>query len=440
MMIPPMPLAISGEFSAGVLEAAITAALAMLCTSIWQRTKAPYFGWWAVAFTLFLLRILVIVTFIATVDRRWLVLHQVMTGWTALALLWAAVVFVHAATWKPRYWALVAFPPLWSYVAVERLDNFALAATPAVLFLSAATMWTGFVLLRYRRPETAGASTLLGWTFVLWAMHHLDYPILRAKGAWNPWGYYVDILFLLAVGAGILLLVNADLANRLGIRSLELERLGRRMVQQHEEERRRLSLELHDETAQVFAAVKMQLGIVRERVEPALAERLARALELVDEGMSSIRNVTNDLRPSLLDDLGLLPALRSMVADYTERRGMRVSLDAPPTLPVLSDEAEVALFRALQEALANVARHAPGSPARVRIAASDNVVTMRIADEGPGFAGDEALLRAEAEGHLGLSGMRERITALGGTVAVNASPGEGAHIDIRVPVAEGGEA
>ena len=434
-----MPLAISGEFSAGVLEAAITAALAILCTSIWHRTKAPYFGWWAIAFSLFLLRILVIVTFIATVDRRWLLIHQVMTGWTALALLWAAVVFAHAAAWRPRYWALVAFPPLWSYIAVQWLDSFALAATPAVLFLSAATLWTGFVLLRYRRAETEGASTLLGWTFVLWAAHHLDYPILRAKGAWNPWGYYVDILFLLAVGAGILLLVNADLANRLRLRSLELERLGRRMVQQHEEERRRLSLELHDETAQVFAAVKMQLGIVGERVEPLLAERLARAVELVDEGMSSIRNVTNDLRPSLLDDLGLLPALRSMVADYTERRGMRVVLNAPAALPVLSDESEVALFRALQEALANVARHAPGSPAHVHIGAGPHVVTLRVTDDGPGFAGHEALLRAEAEGHLGLSGMRERITALGGNVTVSASPGHGAHIEIRLPVPDEGD-
>ena len=155
--------------------------------------------------------------------------------------------------------------------------------------------------------------------------------------------------------------------------------------------------------------------------------------------MTGIRNVTNDLRPSLLDDLGLLPALRSMVADYNERRGMDVSLDAATVLPVLSDEAEVALFRALQEALANVARHAPGSPARVRIAACDGAVTLSIGDDGPGFAADDTLLRAEADGHLGLSGMRERITALGGEVSVRAAPGRGAHIEIRVPLADGEE-
>ena len=432
--------ALSTELSAALLEATITLALAVLCAALWRRNKRPYFGWWALAFTLFLVRITVIAEFIATNGRAWLFWHQVITGWTAVALLWAAIVFAHGATWKKQYWLLVAFPPLWSYIAVIRLENFMLAAVPAVMFLSAATLWTGVVLLRYRRDETRGASTLLGWTFVLWGLHHLDYTFLRARGAWSPWGYYIDILFLLAVGAGILLLVNADLASRLQLRTLELEQLSRRMVQQHEEERRRLSLELHDETAQVFAAVKMNLGVVRERVEEEMAKHLDRALQLVDEGMRGIRNVTNDLRPSLLDDLGLLPALRSLVADFAERRGVNVTLDAPESLPVLSDEAEVALFRALQEALANVARHAGSAPAHVEIKDSISEVMMRVSDRGPGFGGDGSLARLEAEGHLGLAGMRERITALGGEVLVRSSPGDGVVIVIRIPVSEGGAA
>ena len=437
-MIQNVPPALAGELSAALLEAAITLALAILCAALWRRTRLPHFGWWALAFSLFLLRITVIAVFIATNNRGWLFWHQVITGWTAVSLLWAAVVFSHAATWKNRYWLLVAFPLLWSYIAVIRLDNFVLAAVPAVMFLSAATLWTGVVLLRYRRDQTRGASTLLGWTFLLWGLHHLDYTFLRARGAWSPWGYYIDIFFLLAVGAGILLLVNADLASRLKVRTLELEQLSRRMVRQHEEERRRLSLELHDETAQVFAAVKMQLGVVRERVEPEMSKRLDRALELVDEGMRGIRNVTNDLRPSLLDDLGLLPALRSMVADFSERRGVKVMLEAPDSLPVLSDEAEAALFRALQEALSNVARHAGNAPTTVEIRATDREVILRVSDRGPGFDGERSLNRLEAEGHLGLAGMRERITALGGEVRVTSSPGAGVVIAIRVPVSEGG--
>jgi signal transduction histidine kinase len=231
------------------------------------------------------------------------------------------------------------------------------------------------------------------------------------------------------------------LAARLQLRTVELERLSRRMVQQHEEERRRLSLELHDETAQVFAAVKMNLGVVRERFtesDPPLAARLQRAVELVDEGMRGIRNVVNDLRPSLLDDLGLLPALRSLVADYQERRGLSVTIESPAQLPVLADEAEVALFRALQEALANVARHASGAPARVVLRASTSHISLRVTDRGPGFDGDGELSRAESDGHLGLVGMRERIAALGGTVQVRSARGAGVDIEIQLPVLPGG--
>ena len=383
-----------------------------------------------------MLRILAIIAFLVTMRRGWLFWHQVVTGWTALALLWAAIVFAHRSSWRPWYWLILAFPLLWSYVAVIRLESFTLAAVPAVLFISGATIWTGVVLLRYRKPGTAGTSKMLGWTFLVWGLHHLDYPILRAQGAWLPWGYYIDILFVLAVGAGILLLVNSDLASRLQTRTVELERLSQRMVRQHEEERRRLSLSLHDETAQVFAAVKMQLGIVRERVDPTLSALVDRALSLVDDGLRGVRNITNDLRPALLDDLGLQPALRSLVADFGERQGVAITFEGPDTLPVLSDDAEVALFRAVQEALSNVARHAAGAPVRVTLTNARGRLRLVIEDAGPGFAGEAVLSRAAAGGHLGIAGMRERITALGGRVEVQSAEGAGVRLEIDLPVGE----
>ena len=431
-----MTAASAGELAAAVLQATITGLLALLCLGVWRRSREPHFGWWAVAFALFVVRILAIIAFLVTTRRGWLFWHQVVTGWTALALLWAAIVFAHRVRWRSWYWMLLAFPLLWSYVAVIRLDNFTLAAVPAVIFISGATIWTGIVLLRYRKPDTAGASTLLGWTFLVWGLHHLDYPILRAQGAWLPWGYYLDILFVLAVGAGILLLVNSDLASRLQARTVELERLSQRMVEQHEEERRRLSLSLHDETAQVFAAVKMQLGIVRERVDPTLGVLVDRALSLVDDGLRGVRNITNDLRPALLDDLGLLPALRSLVADFRERHALPITFDEPDALPVLSDEAEVALFRAVQEALSNVARHAAGASVHVTLSTSRGRVRLVIEDAGPGFAGDAVLRRAAARGHLGIVGMRERITALGGRLEVRSSEDAGVRLEIELPISE----
>jgi signal transduction histidine kinase len=425
-------VASSAEFAAAALQATTTAALAALCAIIWRRNRESHFAWWAIAFALYALRIVVIMAFIATMERAWLFWHQIVTGWTALVLLWATLVFAHRAEWRRWHWIVVAFPPLWSYIAVHQLENFTLAAIPAVLFISGATLWTGVTLLRHRAEATRSAATLLGWSFIVWGFHHLDYPILRAQGAWLPWGYYLDLLFLLAVGAGILLLVNADLASRLQSRTVELERLSRRMVRMHEEERRRLSLELHDESAQVFAAVKMQLGIVRERVDSVLGAHVERVVALVDEGLRGIRNVTNDLRPTLLDDLGLLPALRSLVADFSDRYGVPVALEAPDAMPVLSDEAELVVFRAVQEALSNVARHAGPARVDVRVGVEGEQLRVVISDDGPGF--DEAAVpsRAAAEGHLGLAGIRERVTAVGGTVTFRSAAGQGVRIEIAL--------
>ncbi len=171
--------ALTSELSAALLEeAAITVALAVLCLGLWRRTRQPYFGWWALAFSLFLLRITVIAVFIATGARSWLFWHQVITGWTALALLWAAIVFSHAATHgRTATGSSVAFPLLWSYIAVIRLEEVhARGFVPAVVFLLGShALDRDRAPLRYRRVETRGASTLLGWTFLLWGLHHLDY-------------------------------------------------------------------------------------------------------------------------------------------------------------------------------------------------------------------------------------------------------------------------
>jgi signal transduction histidine kinase len=577
-----IPPATDIELDAALLQAAITAALGLLCAFLFARYRKPYFAWWAAAWGLYLLRVGAITSFMLSAQRIWLYWHQVVTGWTALALLYAALVFSQRIRWRPWYLAVVLFPPIWSYVAIYRLDHFLWAAGPAVLFLSLATLWTGWVFVRYRRRVGSSGATLLAVAFALWGLHHLDYPFLRARGTWAPWGYYLDILFALAVGAGILLLVlddlrrglgalsalsgdlqlasretdvlaallarpltlpavrgcalylydqgrprlvrgsgvcerldpsldpaadtvlaraletrrpqltgdwrepgsaafpyaavlplfrrdevigalvlvgdardpftalddrflvalgqqvgaaleNADLYTRLHDRTLELARLSARMVEQHEEERRRLSRELHDETAQVFSAVKMELGLLRDGIDSARSGRLDRALELIDTGIRSIRSVTNDLRPSLLDDLGLLPALRSLVADFGARSDIQVALAAPAALPPLSKEAELALFRALQEALSNVRRHAGARNVDVGITAGAGMVRIKVDDDGRGPPAN-AVEQLEREGHMGLAGMRERISALGGSVRFGRSRERGAALEIAVPV------
>jgi signal transduction histidine kinase len=206
------------------------------------------------------------------------------------------------------------------------------------------------------------------------------------------------------------------------------------MVNQHEAERLRLSRELHDETAQVFGAVKIELGLLRAQIPSTATPRLDRALGLVDTGIQSIRNVVNDLRPSLLDDLGLLPALRSLAGEMTRQRGITLSFDAPDELPPLDTAAELALYRALQEAMSNVLRHAGASAVDVAITRTESAVRLSVHDDGRGLPEGADPERFELEGHMGLAGMRERITALGGSVELRSGPGYGVALDVTVPI------
>jgi signal transduction histidine kinase len=230
------------------------------------------------------------------------------------------------------------------------------------------------------------------------------------------------------MGIGIVLLGLEELDRR----TTELERLSARMVQQHEEERQRLSRELHDQTAQVWAAVKMQLGLAREIAPANVAAKLDHALALVDSGIRSIREVTTSLRPPLLDDLGLLPALGALMTSFSEQSGLAITFDAPSppaVLPPLSREAGLALFRSLQEALSNVVRHSGASSARVTLSVERDAVVLSVVDDGKGIAHS-----ATNGTSFGLAGMRERIGALHGSVSLEPAATTGAALKVTLPI------
>ena len=171
-----------------------------------------------------------ITSFLLSSDWIWLYWHQVVTGWTALALLYAALVFSQQSRWRRWYLAVVLFPPVWSYIAIYRLDHFLWAAGQRCCFSAWPPCGPAGCSSAYRRMVPSSGATLLAVAFGLWGLHHLDYPFLRARGAWAPWGYYLDILLALAVGAGILLLVLDDLRRGLGALSAlsgDLQRAGR---------------------------------------------------------------------------------------------------------------------------------------------------------------------------------------------------------------------
>jgi signal transduction histidine kinase len=287
-----------------------------------------------------------------------------------------------------------------------------------------------------RRPQVVSAHGEQPFVAALpvSAGNRLVGALVMAGDVRNPFTA-LDDDFLLALGQQVgAALEQSALDRQLATRTAALEQLSTRMVRQHEEERHRLSRELHDETAQVFSAVKMQLEALRTALPDTAHARLDRLLALVDTGIRSIRQVTSALRPSLLDDLGLLPALRSLVSDFSERSGLRVTLDAPPTLPALPPDADLALFRALQEALSNVARHAGARIIDVVLTVQEAGVQLRIRDDGVGYPLDADGSVREADRRMGLTGMRERMLAVGGDVTTR-NHGQGAEVSISLPMA-----
>lgn len=425
--------ATAAELADAIFQAVITAGLAAFALVLFRRIRERWLAWWAAAWGLYVVRLGAIIAFLATGDLVWLFWHQVITGWVALAILWAALVFSRDLPWRNRYLSLAAFPLLLAWIAVTGLDRFLLVAIPMVALIGGATLWTGLVFWRHARRTGSGIARFVAVAFFLWGLHHFDYPFLRARGAWQPWGYFLDIIFELAVGVGFGLMVLSDLARRLATRTEELARLQDRRVRQDEGERRRLARELHDESAQTFSAVRLEIGMLREDTDAPARARFDRLLALVDDGIRGVRRVINDLRPALLDDLGLVPAIRALADDVQVRSGIAVTTDLDATLPRLGDDAELAIFRAAQESLANIIRHADAGRVRIRLTRQGQQVVLVVSDDGRGFPPGSDLATFERNGHLGLVGMRERIAALGGSVSVRGDAG----VTVRVEVPSG---
>jgi signal transduction histidine kinase len=214
-----------------------------------------------------------------------------------------------------------------------------------------------------------------------------------------------------------------------------LGRLLRKVIAAQEEERKRLARELHDETSQQLTALGMQLDLIGRALttDAALSTRLADTRQLVGRMVDDLHRVIYDLRPSMLDDLGLLPAIR-WYAERLTKRGIAVQFEFPETPPDLSPEARIALFRVVQEALSNVERHARAETVLVACDVSSRELTIEVEDDGVGFEPEEMRQPRESGQGLGLLGMRERLALLGGTCAVESQPGHGTRVVIRVPL------
>jgi PAS domain S-box-containing protein len=217
-----------------------------------------------------------------------------------------------------------------------------------------------------------------------------------------------------------------------------LKTLSRRLMMAQEEERRRLAVELHDELGQVLTAVKINLESMEARALPGgVMAQLKTTTECVDQAMQRVRDLALDLRPSVLDDLGLPAALRWYADRFARDRPVKVHV-AIEAVPDLRPEVEIACFRVAQEALTNVARHARAQHVRLDLHLIAEGLELRVRDDGIGFDGPAARARATGGASMGLLGMEERVSLVGGEFALMTAAGNGTEVRARFPVTERG--
>lgn len=212
----------------------------------------------------------------------------------------------------------------------------------------------------------------------------------------------------------------------------ELRMLSRRLLSAQEEERKSISRELHDVISQTLTGINVRLASLKKRCTNGTKElykTITITQQLVEKSVDIVHRFARDLRPTVLDDLGLVPALQAYMKSFMEETGVRVKFTADAQVEKLNSIGRTVLYRIAQESLTNIARHAKASSANVVISRHNGALLMEIYDDGQGFQMDE-----DGEGNrLGLLGMRERAEMIGGTFKVNSAPGKGSTIQVEIP-------
>jgi signal transduction histidine kinase len=405
------------ECSALGFQSVLTTILAAACYVLWQRQRGAYFLTWAVAWSVYVVRLACMSAFLVRRDLMFLFLHQAATNISALLLLAAALQLSRGFVLKPRHAAAAPAAIGWAWFSIYGIDSMVVAGISATVLLSGVTIWTGIIFWRERARISRGAALVLASAFVLWGLHHLDYPLLRGFGAAVLYGVFADVLFLFAIGLGLLFVVLGSERDRLATRTAELEQLTRLLLRVQEDERRRLARDLHDEAGQVLSAVKIELELDGRNEAGALVGR----------ALAQVRDLSNLLRPSALDDLGLTPALQALTSDVADHARLDVALQAGDLGGALPPDLEVVIYRVVQEALTNVVRHAEARHVRVCVERRDGDIVVAVEDDGRGLDGSRLP-------QLGLLGMRERVTALGGRLEVGARAQGGTRVEATMPL------
>jgi signal transduction histidine kinase len=354
--------------------------------------------------------------------------------------------------------------PAEAHVFIDALIRYSLAVPAAALAAQGLWVRSG----QAHRDEQLSLANHLRWAalgFGLYSLTQIFVPanemplarLLNAGAFFAATGIPIQVIRTLAaliVMAGLLRatqvveagrqeqLFEAQQARLAALEQIQAEILQRQALQRdllrhtvraQEDERARIARELHDETAQVLTAFSLELATLKKQLpgQAGAARLVDRLLELSRQMSQGLYRLVSDLRPALLDDLGLVPALQNLIDREGGRLGLRVSFETEGPACRLDPLAETVLFRVTQEALTNVARHARVGQAGVRLVYAPGQVTLTVADAGSGFDPDEALRPPRG---WGLAGMRERVESLGGRFHLQSAPGSGTTIQVTIPL------
>jgi two-component system sensor histidine kinase UhpB len=224
-------------------------------------------------------------------------------------------------------------------------------------------------------------------------------------------------------------------------RNQELRALSDRAITAQEAERKAIAQSLHDDTGQALTMLAIQLDRIDERIPEelkALKKQVAEARMLTTNALTELRCILSGLRPSILDDLGLVPAIRWYARTYLEAAGVHVIFKAPNTPFDLPPSVTTTLFRISQEAMNNIVRHAQASTATIVLQLNSQQVQLRVEDNGRGFDQERVSQDAVHANQLGLVGVRERAQLLGGKVTIESVPGKGSHLLAVIPLDNAG--
>lgn len=257
-------------------------------------------------------------------------------------------------------------------------------------------------------------------------------PLVLAGGLLSS-ALLFGVFYFLAFSRSRAVALATEMTTDLRASTEQLTALSRQLVDVQESERRQFSRELHDRIGQNLTALSINLDILKSQLthdhDAAFIARLDDSAALLDSTSGAVENVMSDLRPPMLDDYGLLPALQWYGTQFSERTGIHVEIHGDDRMQRLPPAAEIALFRIAQEALNNVAKHARATRADIALERADAGCAMRITDDGVGLAA--ATQPASWRPSLGMVTMRERIQAVGGSFEISAAPGGGTQVTVR---------